>query len=91
MVFFNDLAFYAVLISAVGGALCYGFTRHRELSIVVGLLCGAVFDLYKRWHHDDEPYPYLHPNAGAHVTFLPFWLCVILLGVYAGLSELGWV
>ena len=91
MVIINGYGFIAAVISVVGGMVAYSLMGRRDWCVIIGLSCGAAFDLYQRWQHDDEPHPYLHPHAGAHVTFIPFWLLVILLGIYAGLSELRWI
>lgn len=74
----NTLLAFAFAL-AIGGAV-YSYFRLSTPSMWSGLGALFVFDLVFRLHNRDEGRDLIHPDAGAHLWYVPVWIVAIILG-----------
>lgn len=85
MVIYNTNALIAAVVGVVAALAIGSLTGSHWFATVCGGIAVTVFDLNLRRKNDEESAPIIHPNAGAHIWFIPVWLLGII-GVGVGIS-----
>ena len=79
MIIYNEKTIFTLIFGIAFGLAMASFSRNASLSLLVGALVVLAFDLGGRLRDGENTPAVLHPDAGAHVWFIPLWIIGLIV------------